>query len=172
MIFTPHMVEISEISTDQVIAVGYANHHERMYKFSNFLPTSSDQALHSHANEVSKLWNERFGHMNYRYLQALHRDEMVEGLPQIKSSTGACIGCVVGKYPEQSYEKGKARRETQTIGLVHSDLIGPLPTLSYGGFRYVITFIDDYSQFYWVYFMKLKSEVFEKLNVWKALVEN
>ena len=83
VIFTPDMVEISEISTDQVIAVGYVDHHERMYKFSNFLPTSSDQALHSHDNEVFSLWHERFGHMNYRYLQTLHREEMVEGLPQI-----------------------------------------------------------------------------------------
>ena len=128
VIFTPNSVDISEISIDQVVAVGYADHHERMYKFSNFLPTSSDQALHSHANEVSKLWHERFGHMNYRYLQTLHKEGMVEGLPQIQPSTGACIGCVIGKHPEQSYEKGKARRETQPLGLVHSDLIGPLPT--------------------------------------------
>ena len=73
-IFTPDSVEISEISTDQIVAVGYANHHERMYKFSNFLPTSSDQALHSHANEVSKLLHESFGHNNYRYLQTLHKE--------------------------------------------------------------------------------------------------
>ena len=63
-------------------------------------------------------------------------------------------------------------RETQPIWLVHSDLIGPLPTPSYGGSRYVLTFIDDYSQFCLVYFLKLKSEVFEQLKVWKALVEN
>ena len=71
-----------------------------MYKLSNFLPNSSDQVLLSHSNEVSKLWNDSFGHMNYKYLQELHRDEMVEGLPQIKSSNGACIGCVVGKDPK------------------------------------------------------------------------
>ena len=81
MPFTPDMVEISEISTDQVIAIGYAYHHEMMCKFSNFLPTSNDQALLSHGNEVSKLWHERFGHMNYKYLQALHRYEMGEGIP-------------------------------------------------------------------------------------------
>ena len=97
---------------------------------------------------------------------------MVEGLPHIRSSDGACIGCVVGKHPEQSYEKGKARRETQPLGLVHSDLIGPLPTPSYGGSRYVLTLIYDYSLFFWVYFLKLKSEVFEQLKIWKALVEN
>jgi len=81
--FTPDMVEIAEISIDEVIAIGYADHHERMYKFSNFLPTSNDQALLSHANEVLNLWHERFGHMKCKYLQALHKDEMVEGLPQI-----------------------------------------------------------------------------------------
>ena len=52
VIFTLDMVEITEISTDQVIAIGYADHHERMYNFLNFLPTSNDQALLSHANEV------------------------------------------------------------------------------------------------------------------------
>ena len=117
--FTLDMVEITEISVDHVITIGYADHHERMYKFLNFLPTSSDQALLSHANEVSKVWHERFGHMNYKYLQALHRDEMVEGLPQIKSSNGACIGCVVGKHPERIYEKGMERSPTQPLGLVY-----------------------------------------------------
>ena len=97
---------------------------------------------------------------------------MVEGLPSIKYSNGACIGCVVGKHLERGYEKGKERRATQTLVLVHSDLIFPIPTPSYGGSRYVITFIDDYSRFCWVYFLKLKSEVFETLKIWKALVEN
>ena len=70
---------------------------------------------------------------------------MLEELPQIISSNGACIGCVVGEHPEKSSEKGKAMRETQPLGLVHSDLIGPFPTPSYVGSRYVLTFIDDYS---------------------------
>ena len=94
--------------------------------------------------------------MNYKYLQALNMDEMVEGLPPIKYSNGACIGCVVGNHPECSYEKGKARRETQTLGLVHSYFIVPLPTPSYGGSRYVLPFIDDYSRFCWVYIEDLE----------------
>ena len=70
-----------------------------------------------------------------------------------------------GKHLEHNYEKEKERRATQTLGLVHSYLIGPLPTPSYGGSRYVLTFIYDYSIFYWVYFLKLKSEVFEHLKI-------
>ena len=105
----------------------------RMYKFSHFIPNSSGQMLLSHANETNKLWHEIFGDMNYKYLHALNNDGMVEGLPPINTSNGACIGCVVGKHPERNYEKGKARRDTQVLGLVHSNLIQPLPTHSYGG---------------------------------------
>ena len=110
--------------------------------------------------------------MNYKYLQELNKDGMVEGLPPIKSSNGACIGCVVGKNPERNYEKGKERRATQVLGLVNLYVIGPITTPSYGVSSYFITFIDDVSRFCWVYFLKLKSEVFETLKIWKALVEN
>ena len=105
--FTPDLVEIAEISSNQLVAIGYADHQERMYKFSNFLPSSSGKVLLSHANDTSNIWHEIFGHMNYKYLQALNKDEMVEGIPSIKSSNGACIGCVVWKHPERIYENGK-----------------------------------------------------------------
>ena len=58
------------------------------------------------------------------------------------------------------------------LDLIHSDLIGPLPTLTYGNSRYVFTFIDDFSRYCWAYFLKLKFEVFETFKVFKDLVEN
>ena len=64
--FTQDDVEISKIYTCQVVAVGIADHKSRMYKFSHFLPCSSGNALLSHANEIRKLWHERFVHVNYR----------------------------------------------------------------------------------------------------------
>ena len=38
--------------------------------------------------------------------------------------------------------------------------------------KYALTFIDDFSRYYWVYFLKHKSEVFGLFKVFKALVEN
>ena len=97
---------------------------------------------------------------------------MVEGLPSIKFSNGTCKGCVVGKHVELINEKGKERRVIQVLDLIHSDLIGPLPTPSYGNSRYVLTFIDHFSRYFWMYFLKQKYEVFETFKVFKALVEN
>ena len=38
--------------------------------------------------------------------------------------------------------------------------------------KYFLTFIDEFSRYCWVYFLKLKSEFFYHFKVFKALVEN
>ena len=71
--FTQGYVEISEISIGQVVGVGVTYHESRMYKFSHFIPYTQGNALLSHANETRKLWQERFGHLNYIYIQYLSK---------------------------------------------------------------------------------------------------
>ena len=58
------------------------------------------------------------------------------------------------------------------LGLIHSDISGPMPIKSMNGSRYVLTFIDDFSRYTWVFFIKKKSEVLEKFIELKALIEN
>ena len=40
------------------------------------------------------------------------------------------------------------------------------------GSRYLLTFIDDFSRYTWVFFLKKKSEVCEKFSELKALIKN
>ena len=70
-IFSLDDVEIIEISNGKVIAKGFVDHTSKVYMFSNFLPYSNPSALLIHANEESKLSNEIFGHINYKYLSDL-----------------------------------------------------------------------------------------------------
>ena len=44
--------------------------------------------------------------------------------------------------------------------LVHSDIWGPCPVVSKSGFKYFVTFVDDYSRATWLYLMKNRSELF------------
>lgn len=97
---------------------------------------------------------------------------MVIGLPNIHFSKGVCQGCVIGKHPQEKFEKGKAKRASSPLELIHSDLMGPFPHLSINKARYVLTFLDDFTRYTWVYFLRQKSEVFEHLKDFKALVEN
>jgi hypothetical protein len=47
-----------------------------------------------------------------------------------------------------------------------------MQTQSIGGAKYFITFVDDFSRKFWVYFLKYKSDVFETFKKFKAMVEN
>lgn len=58
------------------------------------------------------------------------------------------------------------------LQLIHSNVVGPMKTNSIGGCRFFVTFIDDFSQFTWVYPMKEKSEVFMHFQHFLAFVEN
>ncbi|KAM1027855.1 hypothetical protein ACFX2A_041564 [Malus domestica] len=66
---------------------------------------------------------------------------------------------------------GKGERATEILGLIHTDVCGPMSTTSRGGFSYYITFTDDHSRFGYVYLMKYKSESFERFIEFKNEVE-
>ena len=54
---------------------------------------------------------------------------------------------------------------------MHTDLVGPMQVTSIGGITYFMTFIDDFSHRTWVYFLKSKSEAFDKFLEFKAQAE-
>jgi len=56
------------------------------------------------------------------------------------------------------------------LQFIHSDICGPLETFL-GGFKYFLLLIDDFSRMTWVYFLKEKSEAFEKFKVFRHLIE-
>ena len=68
--FIPDDVEINDISSWKLVAKGFANHHAKSYEFSHFVVDAKPTALLSHGNEVSRMWHERFGNLNFKYFAA------------------------------------------------------------------------------------------------------
>ena len=121
--FTLDAANISDLHSSSKIATGEVNNGARMYTFSEFIESESSLLL-THADDSSRLWHERFGHLNYRYMQQLSKNEMVEGLPNISFSKGVCEGCVLGKHPREKFDTGKTHRASSPLDLIHSDLRG------------------------------------------------
>jgi hypothetical protein len=96
---------------------------------------------------------------------------MVDVLPEIHFSKGICEGCVLGKHPQEKFDKGKTQKAYFPLHLIHSDLMGPFTHPSINKARYVLIFFDDFSCFTWIFFLRKKSEVFQHLKDFKALVE-
>lgn len=118
-----------------------------------------------------EVWHRRLGHLNHRSMQLL-KQGMATGISYDSSTHQQCIACIEGKQTRLPFPKKSFNRATDTLELVHTDLCGPMPCGSMSGTKYFLTFIDDYSRKTFVYFLKQKSDVFEKFKEWKALVEN
>jgi hypothetical protein len=136
-IFTPNSVEIYDVQTNSRVATGEVNHQSRLYSFSEFIELDSALLL-THVDESSRIWHKRFGHLNFRYMQQLSKQKLVDGLPNIHFSKGVCEGCVLGKHPEEKFDKGKSQRASAPLDLIHSDLRGPFPHPSIRKVRFVL----------------------------------
>ena len=55
-----------------------------------------------------------------------------------------CEHCLYGKQTQSQHKRGNTCK-SEPLSLVHSDVCGPLATMSLGGAHYFVTFIDDYS---------------------------
>jgi hypothetical protein len=70
VIFTPDPVDIYDMQTNSIVSTGEANHQSRLYTFSKFIEPDSALLL-THADESSRIWHKRLGHLNFRYMQQL-----------------------------------------------------------------------------------------------------
>ena len=122
--------------------------------------------------DSSWLWHLRYGHLNFQSLKFLTSHALVSGLPKVEEHKEVCEGCAKGKHARERFPKGSAWRAHHPLQLVHSGICGPMQTKSLGKSSYFITFINDYSQKFWVYFLKAKSEALDIFKKFKALVEN
>jgi transposase InsO family protein len=96
---------------------------------------------------------------------------MVIGLPLVSCRDGVCASCVLDKHHRDNFDKCATWHASGPLHLVHSDLCGPFSSPSFSRCKYFLTFIDNFSIRTWVYFLKLKSEVFDKFLAYKALAE-
>jgi hypothetical protein len=170
VVFTPNVVDIYDMKTNSKVATNEVNHQSRLYTFSKFIEPDSALLL-THVDESSRIWHERFGHLNFRYMEQISKHRLVDGLPDIYFSKGVCEGCVLGKHPQENFDKGKSQRASAPLDLIHSDLMGPFPHPPISKARFVLIFVDDLLRFTWIYFLRQKSEVFQHLKDFKALVE-
>ncbi|CAL9028014.1 unnamed protein product, partial [Prunus brigantina] len=122
-------------------------------------------------NETADLWHMRLGHVSYHKLSVMMKKSMLKGLPQLDVRTDTvCAGCQYGKAHQLPYEESKFKAK-EPLELIHSDVFGPVKQPSISGMRYMVTFIDDFSRYVWVFFMKEKSDTFSKFKEFKEIVE-
>ena len=83
--------------------------------------------------------------------------------------TSVCDACQRAKSRQLPYNLSH-HVSTMPLELIHSDVWGPAIASS-GGYKYYVSFVDDYSRFSWIYLLKHKSDVEQVFYAFQAHVE-
>lgn len=119
-----------------------------------------------------RMLHERMAHINIKTLQDMAKRGL---LPEIKTSevnSFFCEACMHGKLHRLPFRKNDCeKRFLQPGEMFHSD-VSPIPVASVGGARYFLLFKDDTTSYRYVYFMKHKSDVFERFKEFERAIAN
>lgn len=154
------------IKVDETV-VAQGRRHHGLYCL---IPSSSE-----YAQVVSgETWHRRFGHLGNQSLRQLKSQCLVDGL-EITGDLGQplppCIPCMEGRQHREPFPVG-GKRPSAPLELIHSDVCGPIGTLSLGKANYFVTFLDGMSHHAWIYVLRTKGQVFDTFVKWQKLVEN
>ncbi|KAJ9537478.1 hypothetical protein OSB04_030211 [Centaurea solstitialis] len=89
------------------------------------------------------LWHCRLGHINKKRVELLLKGGFL-GTFNYKPFHN-CESCLSGKMTKQPFNK-ENERATDLLEIIHTDVCGPFSHVARGGYRYFITFTDDFSR--------------------------
>ncbi|GJV11806.1 retrotransposon protein, putative, ty1-copia subclass [Tanacetum coccineum] len=122
-----------------------------------------------HNLDSTYLWHCRLAHISKKRIEKLQQKGLLKSIDD--ELIDQCVSCLSGRMTRKSFSH-RPKRATDLLGIIHTDVCGPLRHVSRQGASYFITFKDDYSRYGYVYLLKHKHEVFETFKVFKNEVEN
>ena len=123
------------------------------YLHSNVSNVDVDEV---HLSQDLMSWHETLGHCNFD--DVIKLENVVDGMKVVgKKTKRECETCVKGKMTNEINRSPRERVSTN-LELVHADLAGPITPNSHEGYKYAISFTDDFSGAMFVYFLKQKNK--------------
>nr|GEV02123.1 putative ribonuclease H-like domain-containing protein [Tanacetum cinerariifolium] len=147
-----------------------------MYSFDmkNIIPKKDLTCLLAKAtNDESMLWHRRLGHINFKNINKLVKDNLVRGLSLKRfENDQTCVACLKGKQHKVSFKSKTQNSISQSLFMLHMDLFGPTSMSSTMHKKYCIVITDDFSRFAWVFFLATKDKTSRILNSFITEIEN
>ncbi|GJS11439.1 retrovirus-related pol polyprotein from transposon TNT 1-94 [Tanacetum coccineum] len=140
----------------------------------NIIPKKSLTCLVAKATlDESMLWHRRLGHVNFKTINKLVKENLVRGLLSKRfENDQTCVAFLKGKQHKASCKSKIQNSITQPLFMLHMDLFAPTFVSSLMNKKYCLVVTDDYSRFTWVFFLETKYETTGILKSFITEVEN
>ncbi|GKA39921.1 putative ribonuclease H-like domain-containing protein [Tanacetum coccineum] len=124
---------------------------DNMYSFDmkNIIPKESLTCLVAKAtSDESMLCHRMHGHINFKYINKLVKDNLVRGLPtKCFENDQICVACLKEKQHRASCKSKVLNPITKPLFMLHMDLFGPTFVSSLMHKKYCLVVTNDYSRF-------------------------
>nr|GEU99201.1 ribonuclease H-like domain, reverse transcriptase, RNA-dependent DNA polymerase [Tanacetum cinerariifolium] len=132
--------------------------HNNMYNFDlkNGVPSGGLTCLFAKATiDEANLWHRRLGHINFKTMNKLVRENLVKGLPfKIFENNHTCIACQKGKQHKPSCKTKLVSIISQPLQMLHMDLFGLTFVKNLNNKMYYLVVTNDFSRSPNIKFMK------------------
>ena len=160
-IFSPHNVVFQDRVTRKKIGEGFLLNG--LYYLSKKFKLIKHPIASLSLLQEYQLWHLRLAHPSEPVMTKL--------FPNFCKPSHECEICQMSKATRLPFVSSKSRT-SKLFEVVHSDIWGPSRVDSFDGYKYYVTFIDDYSRVTWVYLLKFKSEFFDAFKDFHKLITN
>jgi transposase InsO family protein len=161
--FSSHGCWVQDRQSGKLIGEG---HREGGLYYMDFLEMPKKAFCYNIQKIELELWHKRLGHPHIAKIQ--HFPNLGKFC---NSESFDCKDCILGKMKRLPFQN-RTFFSSRPLELIHSDVWGPAPVISKGGFVYYVIFVDDFSRHTWMYFLKHKSEVFSYFQTFHNMVKN
>ena len=111
------------------------------------------------------LWHQRIGHASYKHLSIVSKHELLLGILKLSRVNNVVYRpCQLRKQMKAKHLGTQASTSSRPLELLHLDLIGTTRTESFGGKRYIMVVVDDFTRYTWVILLRSKSEAPEHIE--------
>ncbi|KAJ9561441.1 hypothetical protein OSB04_006601 [Centaurea solstitialis] len=159
-VFKDNIFYFKATPVDGLYTVNLKDNNSEIYHISKRSKDIEDQTY---------LWHCRLGHINKKRVELLLKGGFLGNFDY--KPFDICESCLSGKMTKQPFNS-ENERATDLLEIIHTDVCGPFSHVARGGYRYFITFTDDFSRYGYVYLMRHKSETFEKFKEYQNEVQN
>nr|GEW13557.1 hypothetical protein [Tanacetum cinerariifolium] len=141
---------------------------------NNIVPHKNMTCLVAKASvDESMLWHRRLGHLNFKTMNKLVRNNLVKGLPsKCFKNDHTCVACLKEKQHKASCKTKLVKFVSKPLHTLHMDLFGPTYVSSLNHKWYCLVVNDDFSRFTWTFFLRTKDETSGILRNFIIEIEN
>ncbi|GJT34580.1 putative ribonuclease H-like domain-containing protein [Tanacetum coccineum] len=149
---------------------------DSMYSFNMHNIVAKDNLTYLVAKtttDESMLWHRRLGHINFKNINKLVKENLVRGLLlKCFKNDQTCVSCLKGKQHRASCKSKLINPITKPLFMLHMDLFGPTFMGSLMHKKYCLVTTNDFSRFTWIFFLAAKDETSEILKNFIKELEN